>query len=235
MTNTVAIIQARMTSSRLPGKVMMDIAGKPSLQLMLDRVKSADLLDQIIVATTVNFTDDSIVSLCEENGVNVFRGDEQDVLGRLFAAAEQEDATIVVRLTADCPMIDPELIDETVSSYLRGGYDYVSNTIDRTYPDGMDVEVMSINALKEANKKANHPFLREHVTPYISGQKPNFGAGEFKIKQVKFDVDFSHVRWTLDTADDLVTIRSLIAVLPENYSWLQALSVATRDPQLLGV
>ena len=235
MTNTVAIIQARMTSSRLPGKVMMDIAGKPSLQLMLDRVKSADLLDQIIVATTVNFTDDSIVSLCEENGVNVFRGDEQDVLGRLFAAAEQEDATIVVRLTADCPMIDPELIDETVSSYLRGGYDYVSNTIDRTYPDGMDVEVMSINALKEANKKAKHPFLREHVTPYISGKEPNFGAGEFKIKQVKFDVDFSHVRWTLDTADDLVTIRSLIAVLPENYSWLQALSVATRDPQLLGV
>jgi spore coat polysaccharide biosynthesis protein SpsF len=232
--NTVAIIQARMTSTRLPGKVLMDICGKSSLQRMLERVRNAKQLDQVVVATTINASDDPIVELCDKLGCKVFRGDEFDVLGRVLRAAEVENSKVVVRLTADCPMIDPNVIDEIVSAFSIKKYDYLSNTIERTYPDGLDVEVMSINTLREAHRKAVVPFLREHVTPYISGKRPDLGAGDFRIDQIRFSADFSHIRWTLDTKEDLQRIRSLVSKLPENYRWLQALSIATREPDLLG-
>jgi len=230
----LAIVQARMNSSRLPGKVLMDICGKPSLQRMLERVNMASSIDKVIVATTTNPSDDLIVELCERLKVDTFRGDENDVLGRFFYAAEESSAKIVIRLTADCPMIDPDVIDEVVSSFSIDKYDYLSNTIDRTYPDGLDVEVMSINALKIAHNKATNPFLREHVTPYINGSRPDLEKSHFKVGQIKFSADFSHIRWTLDTYEDLQRIRSLVSNLPDNYRWLQALSVATQDTTLLG-
>jgi spore coat polysaccharide biosynthesis protein SpsF len=232
---TVAIIQARMNSSRLPGKVMVDICGKPSLERMLERVRRARRIDKIVVATTVNVSDDSIVDLCNKLEVDSFRGDESDVLGRIFRAAESENAKIVVRLTADCPMIDPDVIDQVVSRFSDLHYDYVSNTTERTYPDGLDVEAISIGALREANKQANDPFLREHVTTYISGKRPDLGAGNFRTGQVTLEAEFSHIRWTLDTVEDLNRIRKLVSYLPEDYRWLQALSVATRKPELLGI
>lgn len=231
----VAIIQARMTSTRLPGKVLMDIAGKPALQRMLERVLRAKELDAICVATTVNETDNPVIALCDELNVSSYRGDEQDVLGRFVGAAEEAGAKGVVRLTADCPMIDPMVLDEVVAAYRAGGWDYVSNTVERTYPDGLDVEVMSLAALQEANERANHPFLREHVTPYISGKRPDLGAGNFNSYQVVNAADFAHVRWTLDRPDDLERIRRLVSKLPEDFHWQQALSLATKEPELLGL
>ena len=230
----LAIVQARMTSSRLPGKVLSDICGKPSLQRMLERVNMASSIDKVVVATTVNASDDSIVELCEKLRVDTFRGDEDDVLGRFYGAAEAAEAEIVIRLTADCPMIDPDVIDEVVSVFSINNYDYLSNTIERTYPDGLDVEIMSIDALREAHKKAIAPFLREHVTPYISGKRPDLGAGNFRLGQIRFENDFSNIRWTLDTQDDLQRIRSLVSKLPEDYRWLEALSIAKQNPVLLG-
>ena len=230
----LAIVQARMTSSRLPGKVLSDICGKPSLQRMLERINMASSIDKVVVATTINASDNLIVELCEKLKVDIFRGDEDDVLGRFCGAAEVAEAEIVIRLTADCPMIDPDVIDEVVSAFSIYNHDYLSNTIDRTYPDGLDIEVMSIDALREAHKKAVAPFLREHVTPYISGRRPDLGAGDFRVGQIRFVADFSHIRWTLDTKEDLQRIRSLVSKLPEDYRWLQALSIATQEPDLLG-
>ena len=230
----VTIIQARMTSSRLPEKVLADICGKPSLQIMLERISMSTSVGKVVVATTINTSDDPIVKLCNKLGYKTFRGDEFDVLGRVLQAAEAESAEVVVRLTADCPMIDPDVIDEVVTAFSINNHDYLSNTIERTYPDGLDVEVMSINTLREAHKKAVAPFLREHVTPYISGKRPDLGAGDFRIDQIRFAADFSHIRWTLDTKEDLQRIRSLVSKLPEDYRWLQALSIATQEPDLLG-
>ena len=229
----LAIVQARMTSSRLPGKVLSDICGKPSLQRMLERINMASSIDKVVVATTINASDNLIVELCEKLKVDIFRGDEDDVLGRFCGAAEVAEAEIVIRLTADCPMIDPDVIDEVVSAFSIYNHDYLSNTIDRTYPDGLDIEVMSVDALRDAHKKAVAPFLREHVTPYISGRRPDLGAGDFRVGQIRFVADFSHIRWTLDTKEDLQRIRSLVSKLPEDYRWLQALSIATREPDLL--
>jgi len=196
---------------------------------MLERINMASSIDKVVVATTINASDDLIVDLCEDLKIDIFRGDESDVLGRFYGAVESEKAEVVIRLTADCPMIDPGVIDKVVSSFSINKHDYLSNTIDRTYPDGLDIEVMSIGALREAHKKAVAPFLREHVTPYISGSRPDLGAGNFRVGQVRYEADFSHVRWTLDTKEDLQRIRSLVSKLPDDYRWLQALSVATQD------
>ena len=141
----------------------------------------------------------------------------------------------VIRLTADCPMIDPAVVDAAIAMYISGDFDYVSNTIKRTYPDGLDVEVVSLAALEEAAIAASHPILREHVTPYITGKRPDLPHGRFRIGHLEYKADFSHVRWTLDTSDDLERLRSLVAQLPDDYTWLQALSIATRQPELLGL
>ena len=231
----IAIIQARMTSTRLPGKVLADIAGKPALQHMLARVAKARRVDDIVVATTINASDDPIVALCDRLGVRHFRGDEQDVLGRYHAAASRAGANTVIRLTADCPMIDPQVIDEAIAAFETGSWDYVSNTVQRTYPDGLDVEVFSYDALKQSMAEATHPALREHVTLYINGKRPAYGYGRFTKQEIVFSADFSHIRWTVDTADDLERVRRLTAMLRDEYTWLEALSVATRHPELLGI
>lgn len=231
----VAIIQARMTSSRLPGKVLMDLAGKPALAFMLERVQRAQRIGRIVVATTINQADDAIAAVCAEMSVDIFRGDEMDVLGRFVGAARWANARSVMRLTADCPMIDPDVVDGAVAIFAEGKHDYVSNCNIRTFPDGLDVEVFTSGALIEADANARHPFLREHVTPYIRGIRKELGAGNFRIGHLLAPANFGHVRWTLDTIADLDRIRELVGRLPENFGWLAALSEATRRPHLLGV
>jgi spore coat polysaccharide biosynthesis protein SpsF len=230
----VAVVLSRMTSSRLPGKALVDICGEPNLQHMLGRVQRARKLDAVVVATTTNRTDEPIVDLCRALSVPVARGSEDDVLARTFAAAAAQRAATVVRLTADCPMIDPALIDEVIEFYEAGHWDYASNANVRSYPDGLDVEVMSITALRQANAEATAPFLREHVTPYIRASHPEHGCGVFRVGDVVCPWDFSHVRWTLDTAADLDVIRTLVSRLPDGYGWMHALAQATREPRLLG-
>jgi spore coat polysaccharide biosynthesis protein SpsF (cytidylyltransferase family) len=233
---TIAIIQARMTSSRLPGKVLAELNGVPLLAYMIHRVRLAESLDDVWVATTENTTDDSIVAACSELGVNVFRGAEFDVLERFFKAAEYAQAEIVIRLTADCPMMDPALIDEFVNEFRRGNCHYLSNVSERTYPDGLDVEVFDINTLRTTHEQAATEYDREHVTSYIyGGPKHCRSNSEFKLRHLLFTSDFSHVRWTVDQQKDLDNIRQIVARLPMDFSWLDALSLVTREPDLLRI
>ena len=232
--NIVAIILTRMTSTRFPGKALVEICGQPNLLRMIRRVKASKKISKICVATTVNATDDPIIFACDKENITTFRGDEEDVLSRVYYAAKEMRAEIVVRLTADCPMIDPALIDDVISMYLEGDWDYVANGNIRSYPDGLDVEVFSMSALQRAHREARHPFLREHVTPYIRGSHPLYGSGEFRVGNKVSPWDFGHIRWTLDTKEDLAVIQALVARLPDGYGWMDALSVATRYPALLG-
>lgn len=212
----------------------MDICGISNLKRMLDRVKKARHSGLICIATTKNLADDPIERFGRAEAVEVFRGDEHDVLGRVFGAAKFFEAKTLIRLTADCPMIDPDLIDQVYEMYISGECDYVANGNIRSFPDGLDVEVFSFNALAKAHREAEHPFLREHVTPYIRGSHPQFGCGEFKVKNLVCPWNFGHVRWTLDTPHDLKNIRELISYLPNGYTWMDALAVATKYPHLLG-
>ena len=165
---TVAIIQARMTSTRLPGKVLKEICGKPMLARQIERVARARLVDLVAVATSEDASDDPIAALCAEFGVPSYRGSLADVLGRFQGAAERlGPADHIVRLTGDCPLSDPSIVDACVAVHIANGADYTANGVERTYPDGLDVEVMTSSVLARAAREAKDPFQREHVTPYI--------------------------------------------------------------------
>lgn len=230
----VAIIQARMTSTRLPGKVLAELNGRPMLDFMLDRVKRSERIDAIWVATTTNETDAPVVERCDALGVPVFRGDEADVLGRYAGAAADAKADVVVRLTADCPLMDPQLIDAAIDFFYAGDYDYVSNAIALSYPDGLDIEVFTRAALDEAHVNAFLPFQREHVTPYLrTGIYDDIPTGNFRVGHMRAPADFSHLRWTVDTHDDLSRVRKIAKAMRPSDGWLDVLSLLTRRPMLL--
>ncbi len=200
----VAVVQARMGSSRLPGKVLMDIAGKPALSHVVERLQACQRIDQIVVATTTKLVDQAIIDLATALGVCYYAGSETDVLDRYYRAAREAAADVVVRITADCPLLDPTLVDRTVQTYLdaRGDLDYVG--VDRTFPDGLDTEVFSFAALERAWREARLKSEREHVTPYI-WKHPR----KFRIGTVQHTSDLSHHRWTLDHLEDLIFIREI--------------------------
>lgn len=207
----VAIIQARMGSTRLPGKVLKPIFGRPMLDIQLERIRRCTTFKKIIIATTENTADSAIEELCKINGIPCFHGDESNVLKRFYEAAQFTHADVIIRLTADCPLIDPQIIDEVVSYYLSHypQYDYVSNVGVRTFPRGMDVEVFSFKALKEAYNQVTTPYEKEHVTPYIikNGKKRN----------ITRQSDESARRLTVDTPEDFEVIRLLYTALyPHN-------------------
>ncbi|MDA8228544.1 MAG: glycosyltransferase family protein [Desulfitobacterium hafniense] len=202
----VAIIQARMGSSRLPGKVLMNICGKSVLHHIIDRVKQANLVDDIIIATTVLEQDQLIVDEADRCGVKVFRGSEENVLSRYYHAAKETGATTVIRITSDCPLIDPVIIDKMIGLYISNGYNLMSNAGPdsslRTFPRGLDAEVFSFLMLEEAYMKANKSYQLEHVTPYLyeNIDKIGYFIGE---------EDYSLYRWTLDTEEDYHLIKQI--------------------------
>lgn len=198
----VAIIQARMSSTRLPGKVMADLAGRPLLARVIERARAAKSVDLVAVATTDRAADDRVAEFCSAGQIPVFRGSEDDVLDRFRQAAARFEADVVVRLTADCPLLDAAVIDLVVGSFLTGNCDYASNTIEPTYPDGLDTEVFSREALERAWREAKLKSEREHVTPYI-WKNPAF----FRLLSVKNDVNLSGLRWTVDEPQDLELAR----------------------------
>lgn len=235
-TGSVAvIIQARMGSSRLPGKVLLDLDGKPMLAKMIDRVRQAKYVDELIVSTPDSPKDRPIIDLCRQIQIRTVQGSEKDVLSRYAKTAIEVDHPVIVRLTGDCPMSDPHLIDQAIREYFERGSDYLSNCNQRTYPDGLDVEVFSIKALLEAEYNATEEFSREHVTPYLRGVHSGIKWGNFERADLLNDVNLSHIRWTVDTSTDLARMRELFALLPEKFRWQEALSIATRYPRLLGV
>jgi len=216
---TVGIVQARTTSSRLARKVLLDLAGAPLIIRMLERVERARALDAVWVATSTDQTDDELARVVDRRGTSVFRGSLEDVLSRFQAVAERTGADVVVRLTGDCPLHDPDVIDSAVRL---------------TYPDGLDVEVLSRAALERAHREAKLPLEREHVTPYISGASRR--APGFRRAQLRAPGDFSQLRWSVDEPQDLEFVRAVFAVLlPENphFGWLDVVALLTREPELL--
>jgi len=208
---TVAIIQARMGSTRLPGKVMMDLEGKTILDRVVTRVRRATSLSDVVVATTDLPEDDAIVDECNRLGVKFYRGSSEDVLDRYYRAAAASEADAIVRITSDCPLVDPETIDSLIwySNNTPPPVDYISNVLDyRTYPRGLDVEYVSWSTLETAWKEAVDPAEREHVTLYIY-RRPD----QFSLSGMRFDDDLSHLRWTVDTPEDLELVRKIYHAL----------------------
>ena len=211
----VAIIQARMGSSRLPGKSLAEIEKRPMLWHVVQRVKRATLVDRVVVATSTAPADDAIEKMCRENDVPCHRGSENDVLDRYYCAAQAEKASQVVRITADCPLIDPEVIDRVVSRFQRGDLDYASNAMVRTFPDGLDTEICSFSALEKAWHEAGKASEREHVTPYLR-------TGKFRTANVENTSEFSrlHCRWTVDEREDLEFVRGVYRAFRDRDSFL---------------
>lgn len=204
----VAIIQARMGSTRLPGKVMKEIVDKTVLEHVITRVKQAKGIDEIVIATTIKPEDEIIAIESERLGVKVFRGSEEDVLSRYYYAAKENNADIVIRITSDCPLIDSDIIDEMIykfkSLYMKDKVDYLSNTIERSFPRGLDVEVFLFKILYKAFHNAEKTYQREHVTPYIY-ENPQ----KFKLVGHTSEIDYSNHRWTLDTQEDFELITKI--------------------------
>ncbi len=204
--NIVAIIQARMSSTRLPGKVLLSIAGKAMITYVIERARLAKSLNQVIVATSIDSTDDPIVEFCRLNQFAYFRGNLTDVLERYYETAKHLNAQVIVRITSDCPLIDGALIDQGILAFRNDRIDYLSNTIQRTFPRGFDFEIFTFNVLETAYKKATEKPEREHVTPYIWRNHPE----DFRIRHFVQETNKSSYRVTVDTAEDFGMIKILI-------------------------
>jgi spore coat polysaccharide biosynthesis protein SpsF len=201
----VAIIQARTGSTRLPGKVLADIAGRPMLAHVISRVRRSAQIDDVVVATTDLRGDDPVAELARTEGAGVFRGSEQDVLARYAGAAREADAGVIVRLTADCPLVDSDVIDAVVSALSDGAVDYASNVIERTFPRGLDVEAMFRDVLERVARLARSDSAREHVTHFILREQPSL----FRTRSVTHPEDNADLRWTVDEDADLEMIRAI--------------------------
>jgi len=231
----VAIIQARMGSTRLPGKVMKEILGKPVILWDLDRISPSKLIDEIVVAIPYGKENDVIVDTIKEYNDKIVttRGSEDDVLDRYYQAAVKTDADVVVRITSDCPLIDPVVIDNVIEQFLDNDCDYCSNSLIRTYPRGLDTEVFSFKALEKAWNEATKDYEREHVTLYII-ENPY----KFKLLNVANDIDLSHLRWTLDTKEDFEFINAVCKrIIPKKQLSLMddVLELLSKEPELIEI
>jgi len=226
----VAIVQARVSSSRLPGKVMEPILGIPMIVFMLRRVARAQNLDRLVLATSVEESDDVLSQIAAQYGFDCYRGDLLDVLARFAGAAKLYEADVIVRLTGDCPLIDYDIIDSCISTLIQKDLDYVSNVDPPTFPNGLDVEVLTSDALAQANADAKTSSDREHVTPYIRRNKT-----QFRQANVRSCVDLSSLRWTVDHRDDLELVRALVnsvqhrGVHADRFDFLRALELDKSD------
>jgi spore coat polysaccharide biosynthesis protein SpsF len=255
--NIVGIVQARMGASRLPGKVLLDIEGEPMLVRVVERTKRAKSLTEILVATSLEKADDPIEQLCTAKGYICYRGSQQDVLDRYYQAARAYSADVIVRITADCPVIDPLVIDQTVAAFWGYGkkmitetdglvevgspteissppkWDFAANRLpppwQRTFPIGLDTEVSTFSALERAWEEATQAHQREHVMPYLY-ENENL----FRILLVNHAPDYGHLRWTVDTAQDLELIREIYSRFEgrDDFSWIEVLELFRQEPDL---
>ena len=227
----VAIVQARTGSTRLPGKVLAPLGEKTMLEVLVDRLKAAKNLDEIVVATTSDQEDDRLDSYLKTKHIPVFRGSRDDVLRRYLEAAKKSRAGVVVRITGDCPLVDPKLVDAVIKEFKKSGADYVSNIDPPTFPDGLDVEVFSMAALQAADRKAKTVHEREHVTPYLRKN------GFFKKRNVANLEDLSRERWTVDEPKDLIVVRKIFrSFAPRtDFSWKEVIKLRQRLPAIFKV
>lgn len=241
MKKVVAIIQARMGSTRLPGKVLMNLAGKPVLSHMMERVRQANTLSSVVIATSEGESDDPIAAFCRENGIDCFRGSELDVLARYYGAAKKNWADVYVRMTADCPLIDPQIIDATVEYFLGNSFRYVSQGGSikyqcNTFPRGLDCEVFSAELLEEAYYQAVEPYEHEHVTPYMYWKQPS--VSYFENPDYETNPEVSKQRWTLDTPEDYALIKAVYEALyhgEHNFYWKDILRFLNAHPEVVAL
>lgn len=224
---TVAIIQARMGSTRLPGKTLRPLAGEPMLARVVNRTRRARRIEKVVVATTESARDEPIVTFCRERGWPCFRGSEEDVLDRYHAAAVAHGADPIVRITSDCPLIDSALVDGVLAAYAEGGCDYASNSLEpRTYPRGLDTEVVARSALDAAWREDRDPRWREHVTPFIYRHPERF-----RLRRIANDQDLSFHRWTVDTEEDYALVSRIYDALDgEAFGWKEVLALLEQHP-----
>jgi spore coat polysaccharide biosynthesis protein SpsF len=205
--SVVAVIQARMGSARLPGKTLLRLAGATVLEHVVNRARLARRVNQVVVATSTNAEDDAIAQECARLKTQVVRGSALDVLDRYAVAAEHSEADVVVRITGDCPLLDPVVVDSVVEMFLADPQcDYASNTLERTFPRGLDVEAVAASTIAAAAREADDPYEREHVTPFIYNRPERF-----TLRNVRAASDWSHLRWTLDTPVDYEYLESVFA------------------------
>lgn len=232
----VCIIQGRMGSSRLPGKVLKDIGGKPMLEWVVERAAMSAYIDEVMVATTTDVSDEPIAAYCAEANIRCYRGSVYDVLDRFYQAAKLAEADVVVRVTADCPLLDPWLVDETIEALLENEADFSANRLPppfhRTYPIGLDVEAATFAALERAWNEADTKFEREHVMPYLYNEE-----GRFKVVVIDNDEDHGEARWTVDTPEDLEVVRGLAALFDGrmDFNWYEVLDVYQQHEDLKGL
>lgn len=227
---SLAILQARVSSSRLPGKVLLPILGEPMLFRQIERIRRAGRIDHLIVATSIDRSDDALVEACVARDIPCARGSLDDVLDRFVKCALPYQPEIVVRLTGDCPLADPQLIDAMLQGFEDCGYDYLTNANPPTFPDGLDVEVMRFSCLMETHREAKLPSEREHVTPFLRAHPERFRLGNHAA-----EVDRSGLRWTVDEEQDLAFVRSVYQRLyPEkpDFSTDDILGLLADNPQL---
>lgn len=215
----VVVTQARSGSTRLPNKVLKEIQGKSLLQIHIDRIKQAKLINEVIVATTVNKIDDQIEVLANKLNVKIYRGSENDVLDRFYQSVKNIKPDFIVRLTSDCPLIDPVLIDEVVEQAMERKLDYYANVMEELYPDGQDIEVFTFKALKNAWNTTQLNSDREHVTPYIRNNSSYKNGILFKSDNHSLNGNYNHVRLTVDELVDFEVVEKIIEALGFNQDW----------------
>lgn len=220
--STAIVVQARMGSTRLPGKVLKDVAGRPMLSYQMERLRRVKRAERIVVATTDQPADDAVERFCQKEKIACVRGSEHDVLARYHLAIERFPADVVVRITADCPLIDPAIVDEAIAAYEP---DYVSNMLETTYPYGMAVEVFSAQALREAHREAKDPAEREHVTPFIYRHPERY-----RLRSLTMAPNLSHHRWTVDTPEDFELVSRLLKTLKPHFTLQDVLAVLDEHP-----
>ncbi len=208
MTKTVAFIQARMSSSRFPGKILAELGGMPMIQFMLERVKRAKRVDQVVLVTSTDASDDPVAELMARTGIDCFRGSLDDVLGRFYHASRAYPADVYVRLTGDCPLIDPDVIDAVIAGHIATGSEYSCNTDPPTYADGLDVEVFAARALEQAHANAVLAYQREHVTQWMLSAESGFAR--YNLASI---VNSADIRLTVDHGDDLDVVRAIVEAL----------------------
>jgi len=227
------IIQARMGSTRLPGKVMLDVENdKTVLDFVIKQLQNCKLVDKIIVATTTLEDDDKIANFSKDLGIDCFRGSSDNVLDRYYQCAKEYSVSIIVRIPSDKPLIDPEIVDNVVNVFRNNSYDYITNFLSNpTFPSGTEVEIFSINALKKAWKKAKLPSEKEHVTPYFANHED-----EFKITHIKNSENLSHLRWAVDRIEDLNLVRKIVSKIKKRPIIMKDIvDLFAKEPELVEI
>ena len=231
----VSTIEARFASTRLPGKTLLKICGRPTLELIIERLKKSKFIDEVVVATTVNSDCDPIVDLAKRLKVGCFKGSEEDVLGRVLKAAKAHKADIIVEITGDETLIDPVIVDQVIDYYLKNNFDYVSNILERRYPRGLDTQVFSVDVLEDVSKLTNDPADRENVSLYIYEHPEKFRLGGINAPP---ELNHPDWRWTLDTKEDFEFLKTVYEALypaKKDFDSYDVLEFIKKNPHVLEI